>query len=105
MEELSQDILDLYFKRGGIQSSRELNQILLSVTVRKENRVLGLMQRRILVISNETLDVFKRNGPTLVLKRRVILKDLRAVTGTQADASILVIHIANGHDLVVYSDM
>lgn len=56
------EVLDLYFKRSGIQSEREHNKILLSAHVRKESRMLGLMQRRVLVITNETLDVFKARG-------------------------------------------
>ena len=35
-------LLDLYFKRGGIQSEKAHNQILLSAHIRKENRFLGL---------------------------------------------------------------
>lgn len=74
------EVLDLYFKRGGIQSEREHNKILLSAHVKKESRMLGLMQKRVLVITNETLDVFKPRGENLILKRRLLLKDLAAVT-------------------------
>ena len=52
-------LLDLYFKVGGFQSEKRHNQILYSGYIKKECQRTGLWTQRILIITNETIDLLR----------------------------------------------
>ena len=75
-----------YFKKGGVQSESRINQIVLSTVVKKWVSKIGTWKHRVLVITDETVDLFRMPIPLnhvkldeLILVKRFFYGNLRAL--------------------------
>ncbi len=76
-----------YFKKGGVQSESRTNEIIYSGVVRKWTTKLGTWKHRVLVVTDETVDLF-RMPPSIkeviveqmILVKRFFYINLRAIT-------------------------
>jgi hypothetical protein len=97
-----------YFKKGGINSETRFNEVLLSTVLDKYDSKLNGWKRRVLAITEETIDLFRPYNsldisPTrLVLKRRIFYKHLRALT-TSTHSKSLLLHLTVDSDLLLRS--
>lgn len=75
-----------FFKKGGVHSDSRTNEIILSGVVRKWMAKLGTWKQRVLVVTDETVDLF-RMPPSiteikveqLVMVKRFFYSNLRAI--------------------------
>lgn len=66
----------------------------------------GLSQKRVIVITTETISILRRNefNQTLVLRRRLPHKEVRALTKSLSNQYELLIQAVTQHDFRILSD-
>ena len=88
-----------YLKKGQVESEQRINLVKLSCIVKKfaTGKTFSRWQKRILIVTNETVDLFRpisqqdMSLDKVVLVRRVFYKNLRALSFSQ---DRMVIHVS-----------
>ena len=72
----------------------------------KHNEKSGLQYQRVIVITNETINIMRRNdfNQTLVLRRRVQHRELRGISKSIRNQYEFLLHPINSHDIRILSD-
>lgn len=96
----NQKLNDLYFKQTtrNTASGVGYQQIYFSVEVMKHSQRLGeIGKKRVLVITNETVNLLRRNphNSSLILRRKMHHRELRALTKSLSNYHDFIIHPTN----------
>ena len=97
-----------YFKKGGVQSESRINQIVLSTVVKKWVSKIGSWKQRVLVITDETVDIFRMPASLnnvkvdqMILVKRFFYRNLRALIQCENQ---LIIHAAHQSGILLESN-
>ena len=82
-------------------NEKKYQEIMLSIQVKKRVEREDIERNRVLVITNETLNLMRRNSinSELVLKRRIGFRDMSGITKCLSNTEELLIHVRPSHDL------
>eukprot|EP00347_Sterkiella_histriomuscorum_P020775 403336510 len=101
-------LIDLYFQQAtkNTNTEKKSQEIFFSIDIMKFNERLGLQQKRVIVITNETTNILRKNSynQTLVLKRRIHHREMRGLTKSLSNHYEFIIHPINQHDIRLLSD-
>jgi hypothetical protein len=88
-------------------AKQNLQDIYLSLEVDKLSSKLNIKRKRILIITNETLSLFRMNrcNQQMILKRRTVLRRIRALTMNLGNQDEFIVHFETAHDLRLCSNM
>lgn len=80
----------------------------MSTDIQKYHERLGLYLDRILVVTDETINLMRRNQFTnkeMVLKRKITHEDLKGISKNTKNLKEAILHVDKSHDLKIRSEM